>query len=70
MYICIILVNNEFVLSVIKNKFKSSDLGSTKQFLLHEFPKSTSTILYHKSVINITLLLSLYNIILTKTTSL
>lgn len=39
-------MNHEFVLSVIKNKFKSSDLGSTKQLLLHEFPKSTSTILY------------------------
>jgi len=38
-------MNHHFVLKVIEDEFKSHDLGSTKNLLLHEVPKKTATIL-------------------------
>ena len=39
-------VNHEFVLSIITQKFKSHDLGSSKDLLMKEFPLKVSTVLY------------------------
>lgn len=39
-------LNHQFVLRVIEEKFKSHDLGSSRELLLHDYPKATSTVLY------------------------
>lgn len=39
-------LNHQFVLSVIEEKFKSHDLGSSRELLLHDYHKATSTVLY------------------------
>ncbi len=39
-------MNHQFLLRVVIEKFKSSDLGSSKELLLHEYPQSWSTVLY------------------------
>ena len=39
-------MNHQFLLSVIQEEFKSHDLGSAKELLLHEFPAETANVLY------------------------
>ena len=39
-------INHKFLISVIKEKFKSHDLGSSKELLLHDYPLDRSTVLY------------------------
>lgn len=39
-------MNHEFLLSVVEGEFKSHDLGSAKELLLHEYPKDTAHVLY------------------------
>lgn len=39
-------INHQFLLRVVQDKFKSHDLGSAKQLLLHEFPAERATVLY------------------------
>ena len=39
-------VNHEFLLRVVTDKFKSHDLGSSRELLLHEYPDKVSTVLY------------------------
>jgi len=48
-------LNHQFLLSVIEEKFKSHDLGSAKNLLLHEAPNNRAYVLYDidgKEVIN------------------
>ena len=40
-------MNHRFVLSVVENEFKSHDLGSSKQLLLHEAPSERAHVLYN-----------------------
>ena len=40
-------MNHRFVLRVVQEEFKSHDLGSAKELLLHDFPKDHATILYN-----------------------
>ncbi len=39
-------INHQFLLRVVQDNFKSHDLGSAKQLLLHEFPAKRATVLY------------------------
>lgn len=39
-------MNYQFLLRVVQEKFKSHDLGSAKQLLLHDYPASHATVLY------------------------
>ena len=39
-------MNHRFVLRVIQDEFKSHDLGSAKQLLLHDLPAERATVLY------------------------
>lgn len=39
-------MNHQFLLRVVQEKFKSHDLGSVKQLLLHDYPASHATVLY------------------------
>lgn len=39
-------MNHQFLLSVITEKFKSHDLGSSRELLLHDYPKKRATVLY------------------------
>jgi len=39
-------MNHQFLLRVVQENFKSHDLGSAKQLLLHEFPAERATVLY------------------------
>lgn len=39
-------MNHQFLLSVVTDEFKSHDLGSSRQLLLHEYPNSRAHILY------------------------
>lgn len=39
-------MNHRFLLRVVQEKFKSGDLGSAKELLLHDFPEKHSTVLY------------------------
>ena len=39
-------INHQFLLRVVQDNFKSHDLGSAKQLLLHEFPAERATVLY------------------------
>ena len=38
-------VNHEFLLRVVTDKFKSHDLGSSRELLLHEYPDKVSPVL-------------------------
>ncbi len=39
-------MNHRFLLRVVQENFKSHDLGSAKELLLHEFPAERATVLY------------------------
>ena len=39
-------MNHQFVLRVVKERFKSHDLGSARELLLHRFPEECATVLY------------------------
>ena len=39
-------MNHRFLLRVVQEKFKSHDLGSAKELLLHDFPAERATVLY------------------------
>lgn len=39
-------MNHRFLLCVVQEDFKSHDLGSTKELLLHDFPAERATVLY------------------------
>ena len=39
-------MNHRFLLRVVQEKFKSHDLGSAKELLLHDFPAEHATVLY------------------------
>lgn len=39
-------MNHRFLLRVVQDKFKSHDLGSAKELLLHDFPAERATVLY------------------------
>jgi len=39
-------MNHSFLLRVVREKFKSHDLGSAKELLLHDFPATHATVLY------------------------
>ena len=39
-------MNHRFLLRVVQENFKSHDLGSAKELLLHEFPAQRATVLY------------------------
>ena len=39
-------MNHNFLLKVVEERFKSHDLGSAKQLLLHDAPKERATVLY------------------------
>ena len=39
-------MNHSFLLRVVREKFKSHDLGSAKELLLHDFPAAHATVLY------------------------
>ena len=39
-------MNHQFLLRVVEEKFKSHDLGSARQLLLHELPSETAHVLY------------------------
>jgi len=39
-------MNHQFLLRVVEDEFKSHDLGSAKELLLHEYPAETATVLY------------------------
>ena len=39
-------MNHRFLLRVVQEKFKSHDLGSAKELLLHDFPADRATVLY------------------------
>lgn len=39
-------MNHQFLLSVVEEEFKSHDLGSAKELLLHEYPAETAHVLY------------------------
>ena len=39
-------MNHQFLLRVVQEKFKSHDLGSAKELLLHDYPAKYATVLY------------------------